>query len=147
MKQKIILSLLLLFVVIQFFQPSQHNNTTEATQSFADNVPVGNILKKACNDCHSNYTHYPWYSKVQPAGWYLQNHVNEGRSELNFDSLLSYTAKRQDHKLEEIIEVLELGEMPLSSYTLLHPEAKLDSAEKQILMNWAKEMRIKLNYQ
>ena len=106
---------------------------------------VKNVLKKACNDCHSNYTNYPWYCRIQPVGWWIQHHVNEGKHHLNFSDFASYTQKRQVHKLNDMAEVMEEGEMPLSSYTLIHKEAKLTDAENKLLAEWAKNLSHQIN--
>lgn len=145
MKRKIILVLIAVLIIIQFFQPAKNNTVGPFANDISTKFPVPaeikQILDKSCNDCHSNNTRYPWYSKIQPVGWWLANHVNEGKGELNFNEFASYPAKKQDHKLEELVETVNEGEMPLSSYTLIHTEAKLSPQEKQSLINWAKETR------
>jgi hypothetical protein len=102
---------------------------------------VKTILNKACMDCHSNNTRYPWYNNIQPVAFWLANHVDEGKEELNFSEFKTYKLKRQDHKLEEVVEMIQEGEMPLSSYTITHGDAKLTESEKQLLINWANEGR------
>ncbi|MCX6210417.1 MAG: heme-binding domain-containing protein [Bacteroidetes bacterium] len=140
--KKIGLALLILFVIIQFFRPAKNINTVDATKVVAavftmpDNV--GKILQKSCYDCHSNNTAYPWYNNFQPVMWYLNNHVNEGKREINFDEFATYKLRRQFHKMEEIIEQVEEGEMPLYSYTLIHSDAKLSKEDKEVLIAWAK---------
>lgn len=145
MAKKIILILVILLILIQFFKPRE-NRSEEAQPAriaahYAVPEEVGSILKKACFDCHSNNTRYPWYSRVQPVAWYLSYHVNDGKKELNFDEFGTYTFKRQDHKLEEVVETVEKGEMPLESYTLIHREASLTPEERQLLIRWAKSLR------
>jgi hypothetical protein len=98
---------------------------------------VETSLKKACYDCHSNNTRYPWYAEVQPVAWYLDHHVQEGKGELNFDAFLTYPYKKQDHKLEELIETQQEGSMPLTSYTLIHRDAKLTQQQRQEIIDWA----------
>jgi hypothetical protein len=102
---------------------------------------VAGILQRACNDCHSNNTHYPWYTNIQPVGWWMQHHVNEGKEELNFSEFGTYTAKRQNHKMEEVAEQIKKGEMPLNSYLWIHKDAKLSDQEKEILISWANGLR------
>jgi hypothetical protein len=141
MLKKIAWLLLFALIVIQFFQPKKNvagapsPNQIDAALSVPDDVKK--VLQTSCYDCHSNNTAYPWYSRVQPVGWWLQHHVNEGKSELNFDEFGSYRLRRQYHKLEEIIEQVKKGEMPLSSYTLIHGDAKLSAAQQVMLTNWA----------
>jgi hypothetical protein len=106
------------------------------------------ILEKACNDCHSNNTRYPWYAELQPVSWWLSNHVEEGKSELNFSEIGSYAIGKQYHKFEEAIDQVKEGEMPLSSYTILHSDARLSDEEKKALIDWFDAVRdtIKARY-
>ena len=99
------------------------------------------ILKKACFDCHSNNTVYPWYSHIQPIGFWLNNHINEGKEELNFSEFNSYENKKARKKMEKVISSQEKGWMPLSSYTLIHKDATLTSTEKTIIIDWAKSVQ------
>ena len=93
---------------------------------------INNQLQVSCYDCHSNNTNYPWYSKIQPAAWYLEDHIKEGKDELNFNEWDTYSSRRKNSKLRSIIKQIESGEMPLESYTLIHGGARLDStAEKR----------------
>ena len=98
---------------------------------------VNAILVKACNDCHSNNTEYPWYARIQPIAWWLDKHVREGKKHLNFDEYTNRSARYQFHKMEETIEMVKDGEMPLDSYTWAHRDAKLDDAEKAAITDWA----------
>ena len=99
---------------------------------------VENILQKACFDCHSNKTKWPWYTRVAPISWWIVDHVQEGREELNFSDWNSIPPNKRGEKFEEIGEEVEEGEMPLASYTMGHPEARLSQREIQILRDWAK---------
>lgn len=141
MTKKIVLILLAALVVIQFIRPEKNEGAvyTEAHLATAVDVPehVKNILGKACNDCHSNNTRYPWYYNTQPLAWWLAHHVEEGKEELNFSEFGGYKIKRKLHKLEEIAEMVKEGEMPMESYVMMHGEAKLSEEEKQMLINWA----------
>ena len=145
MLKKILLVLLLILVVIQFIRPQKniHTGSQSSAISTIYTVPanVDSILVKACKDCHSNNTRYPWYNKIQPVTWYLNNHVIDGKEELNFDEFATYKISRQYHKLEEIKKQIEKGEMPLSSYTLIHRDAVLTDAEKHMLINWSEGLR------
>ena len=94
-------------------------------------------MDKACNDCHSNNTKYPWYATFQPVAWWLDHHVDEGKGEINFDEFLTYPAKKARHKMEEVNEMVKEGEMPLNSYTWIHKDAVLTQAEKLVLAEWA----------
>jgi hypothetical protein len=147
-----IIALMILGVlgVMQFFRPAKNINTSpeavanDITKVVAVPGDVQAILVKACNDCHSNNTHYPWYANVMPVGWILSNHIKEGKREINFNEFAVYPIKKQLHKLEEVAEQVERDEMPMSSYRRLHKEARLTDAEKKALMDWAKQARSEL---
>lgn len=140
-KKLILIVLLLIFIVIQFFRPEKNNGelVTERhiSKAFAVSDDINKILNKACNDCHSNKTDYPWYSHVQPVAWWLAGHINDGKRHLNFSEFTGYSLKKQYHKLEEIIEMVKSEEMPLQSYTLIHTSSKLTEAEKSQIITWA----------
>lgn len=144
MIKKITIGLIVLLVLIQFI-PIEKNESgpTEFDLTKSYNVPdnVATILKGACNDCHTNTTVYPWYTNVQPIGFWLNHHVNEGKEHLNFSTFTQIPLRVQNHKFEEIVEMVENGEMPLESYTYLglHPEANLSGEQRQVLIDWAKE--------
>ena len=97
------------------------------------------ILKRACYDCHSNETVWPWYGRVAPVSWLLERDVREGRREVNFSTFLQYSEKRRQRKWMEIPTQLEKGEMPPWFYTAVHPEARLTEADRQALIAWAHE--------
>ncbi len=149
MIRKILYGLGIVFVILQFFRPAK-NTTNDKTNSLEQMVevpqPIHQLLSKACYDCHSNNTRYPWYTEIQPLGWWIAHHVNEGKEELNFDVFKAYKPKKQDHKLEECIEMIQNDEMPLSSYTLIHGDAKLSNEEKKLLINWFKLVRKQINW-
>ena len=153
MLKKIVLVLVILFVVIQFFRPEK-NDTNDLTYDISTKyeVPdnVNQILKVACNDCHSNKTEYPWYANVQPVAWWLNDHIVDGKRHLNYSEFTKGSIARQNHKLEETIEMIEEKEMPLESYTYLglHSEANLSAEQREILINWAKSQMayLKENY-
>lgn len=144
MLRKILIGLMVALVIIQFIRPERNVASAMSANDISTKytVPddVNKLLQKACNDCHSNNTVYPWYSNIQPVGWWLQNHVNEGKEELNFSEFATYKNKKAAHKLEEVVELVEEGEMPLESYTIVHKEAKLTNEEKATLVTWAKAL-------
>ncbi len=144
MLKKILLGLIVLLVIIQFIRPAKNNSnvqTNHIANKYMMPKEVKEIFAKACDDCHSNNTRYPWYANIQPVAWWLADHVKDGKKHLNFDEFMSYRPYRQYHKLEEIDEVIQEGEMPMTSYTLAHSEAKLDANQKEILINWSKALR------
>ncbi len=144
MVKKIVYALLALLIVIQLFRPSKNIASKEQVQSInkAYTVPqnVAGILNKACYDCHSNTTVYPWYTNIQPIAWWMDDHINEGKRKLNFSEFAAYSLKKQDHKLEEFTEQI-VDEMPLTSYKLAHSEARLTVDEKKALTDWANALR------
>lgn len=141
----VLIVLLVILIVIQFFHPAKNISTAQWPNDIAvvynepDNVRT--ILNKACNDCHSNNTRYPWYNNIQPVAWWLNYHLQEGKRELNFNEFGSYPIRRQYHKLEELTEMVKEGEMPLGSYTLIHTDARLRDQEKETLTDWANSIR------
>ncbi|WP_109695658.1 heme-binding domain-containing protein [Chitinophaga deserti] len=143
--KRILVGLLILFVIIQFFRPQRNLSAAVSDNDISRKYPipenVQTILQRSCNDCHSNNTQYPWYANVQPVAWWMDKHVRDGKRKLNFSEFLSYPLKRQDHKLEETTEQLEDHEMPLWSYLITHGDARLDEAQIRILTNWANSLR------
>ena len=134
--------LLLAFIVIQFFRPAKNKaeeiSKNDISKIYAVPADVQSILKTSCYDCHSNNTVYPWYAEIQPAAWWLADHVKEGKKELNFSEFASYKISRQYRKLEEINKEVKEGEMPLESYLWIHKNSKLRDEQKLILVNWVK---------
>jgi hypothetical protein len=145
MIKKILLFLLAVLVIIQFFHPKKNMATGEQSHYIGTVYPVPadvkTILEKACNDCHSNNTRYPWYSKLQPVDWWLDNHVKGGKRNLNLDEYSNQRLRAQYHKLEEIAGQVKKGEMPLESYTWIHKDAILTETEKNTLISWADNIR------
>lgn len=143
MIKKISIGLLIALVLIQFIRPAKNNSgvtTNDISTIYPMSDSVKMIVNKACADCHSNKTVYPWYASVQPLGFWLDHHVDEGRREINFNEFATYRIGRQNHKLKEVIEQVKEGEMPMSSYTLIHKEAKLTEAEKATLIQWCQNI-------
>jgi hypothetical protein len=145
MIKKILLVLLAVLVLIQFFHPKKNISTAPSTNNIAAVYPVsdsvGQILALACNDCHSNNTRYPWYSNIQPVAWWLDGHVNDGKKELNFDEFRTFTPRRQYNKMKSLVHEIQDGGMPLSSYTIIHKDAVLSSIQKQQLIAWAEDIQ------
>ena len=144
MFRKIMYVLLAAFIVIQFIHPAK--NTSKGLQpntignNYAIPADVKTILGKACNDCHSNNTRYPWYAKIQPVDWWMNKHVVDGKKDLNFDEFTNRAPRYQYHKMEEVIEMVKEREMPLKSYTWTHKDARLNSNEREKLTGWAQSV-------
>ncbi len=130
---------------IQFIRTKESITEYEATDDFLNQteapIDVAKIITKSCYDCHSNNTNTPWYGQIAPISWYINDHINHGREELNFSAWGTYKAKKKDHKLEEAHEMLEKGEMPLDEYTWTHNDAKLSIEQKSLLIDWFKATR------
>jgi hypothetical protein len=93
------------------------------------------LAVRACFDCHSNETTWPWYSKVAPVSWLVTRHVIEGRQKLNFSAWGVATGRRRENPLEDAVRAIRRGEMPTKDYLLIHADAKLTDAEKQQLID------------
>jgi hypothetical protein len=140
--------LLVALVVLQFFPTERNISTTVPETDFmlVNDVPdqIKNKLQVSCYDCHSNNTAYPWYNKVQPVAWFLEDHVKEGKAELNFNEWDSLSNRRKASKLKSMISQIENDEMPLASYTIIHRNAVLSDSEKQDIINFLTELKNKL---
>lgn len=144
MIKKISIALLVILIAIQFIRYEKNTSDDQTyAMSTSYDVPenIKTIFKNACNDCHSNKTVYPWYSNVEPVGYWLNDHIIDGKRHLNFSEFTKLPLAVQNHKLEETIEMVEEGEMPLEDYTNfgLHPEANLNQDQREEVISWAKE--------
>ena len=93
-------------------------------------------LQVSCYDCHSNNTNYPWYNKIQPVAWFLEDHIKQGKAELNFSAWDSLSNRRKSSKIRSIIKQIESNEMPLSSYTKIHSDAKFSENDRNEIIVW-----------
>ena len=132
----------LLFLGAQAVRPERTNPPVDASKTMRANTrmtpEVAAIFERSCNDCHSSETAWPWYSNVAPASWFLKWHVDEGRRELSFSEWATYPKRKRERKLHEICRQVESGEMPLSSYLPLHPEARLSDEDKRVICEWTR---------
>lgn len=137
-----------LFAVLQFFRPDFTNPPIVESKILENQLNVSGqvvaILERSCRDCHTNKTIYPWYANIQPIGWYLADHVQEGRRELNFSEWGSFSNQKKRRKLKEICEQVESREMPLPSYLLIHRKARLSDEDVKILCQWAETEIMKI---
>lgn len=136
---------LVAFVIMQFIRPEKNDAGYESVAFFeAETKPsaeMATILKTHCYDCHSDHTVYPWYAEIAPASYWLKDHIDDGKRHFNVSAWESYSAKKKDHKLDELIEFVEEGEMPLDSYTWIHGDLPEDEAEK--LIQWTQILRLR----
>jgi Haem-binding domain len=145
LSRKILFGLAIVVIAGQFFRPDRTNPPeNQADTIYASlNVPAGvhDIFERACIDCHSNRTEWPLYTEISPVSWYVVDHVEEARDELNFSNWKKYPPKRSAHKLEELCENVEERDMPLSSYLLIHRGAKLSEEDVDLLCSWSDSER------
>ena len=136
------ITLAIAFGALQFIRPERTNSPIDETrtlQARAHVAPqIAAILDRSCNDCHSHQTRWPWYSNVAPVSWYVVEHVDEGRGELNFSDWAQYSPDEQQSMLKHICGEVKSGSMPLKSYLRLHPEAALSGEDVRALCDWAR---------
>lgn len=139
----VLLSLLVVFIAIQFIRPARNKSEDQLSPDFVKQyaVPeqVQNILHTACYDCHSNNTYYPWYANIQPAAWIMASHIKRGKQRLNFSEYGNLSRRKQASRMREIINQVKDNEMPLSSYKWLHKDARLSRDQREQLMNWLEQ--------
>lgn len=144
----VVILLAVAFVVIQFFRidkvapPVVPGETIEAAVNVPPDIEL--ILGRSCADCHTNSTVYPWYFNIQPTGWFMKGHIDDGRRHFNMSVFNTYAPKKKAKKLEEICEQVESGEMPLPSYLWIHRDAVLKDTEAKALCDWAKQEQAKI---
>ena len=145
MLRKILLVLFGIFIIIQFIRPEKNNSTAvspnDITRHYLVPENVLSILKRSCYDCHSNHTVYPWYFNVQPVAWWMQNHVDDGKREIDFSQFNSYPPKKQSHKLHDVIEQIKRDKMPLNSYLWIHKDAMMNDDQKKEVIGWADSLQ------
>lgn len=137
-KLRALLSLpVLALALAQFVRPAIENPPVDPARSLWNDRTVdprvAGILKRACADCHSHETVWPWYSKISPVSWFMAKHIQDGREKLN----LSEWTPSQD-QMEEIYDSIAKRKMPLQSYVLMHPDAKLSASDQELLNAWVR---------
>ncbi|MDX8340091.1 heme-binding domain-containing protein [Draconibacterium sp. IB214405] len=138
-----ILILLLAFIVIQFFRPEKNSDGVSSNHIFSQEKVPENIqilLSGACMDCHSSNTNYLWYHQISPVSWMVDDHVQHGKSELNFSEWGTMDIFEKITILEEICQETERKSMPLKSYKLMHPESKLSEEQIAELCDWTTKL-------
>ncbi len=142
LRNKILLGLGAIFVLAQFYRPQKNTSNDHPAPMLAKypaSASVQKTLGDACVDCHSNNSVYPWYTAIQPLRAWIDHHIEEGKGHLNFSDFTRRRIAVQNHKFEEIIEMVEKGEMPMNSYTWMHGNAVLTADKKNELLVWAKQ--------
>ncbi|TRW98964.1 heme-binding domain-containing protein [Flavobacterium gawalongense] len=139
--KKILIIGFVIFLLMQLYQPARNESyEQELIANFTKmyDVPknVETILQTSCFDCHSNNTNYPLYSYIQPARFFMEEHIKDGKKDLNFNEFGKYSKRKQENKLEAIIKQIKSDEMPLASYTLLHKNAIVTPAQKEEVIDW-----------
>ena len=133
--KRFLVALALVVVALQLVPVSRTN--PRVTSEIVAPAAVHAVLKRACYDCHSHETKWPWYSYVAPVSWLVAKDVRDGRRHMNFSEWGSYIADKQEAKIRSIWEQVSEGEMPLAIYLPMHPEAKLTEADRAVLKQWA----------
>jgi hypothetical protein len=150
MIRKILVILLIALVIIQFIRPARNLGDVAGAADITHYVHVPDsvmhILQTSCYDCHSNKTVYPWYTNINPVGFWMWGHVQDGKRAINFSDLSMFNKRKLDHRMKDISEQVERKEMPLSSYTLIHTYAKLDSNQVQLIKKWTDDARKEIDY-
>jgi hypothetical protein len=138
--KKVLLIPVVVFIGIQFVRPERRRNEVPESLDFiaahSPSPEIRLILTNACYDCHSNRTRYPWYSEVQPIAWWLNDHINEARSKLNFSEFGRLSPRRAAQKLDDCIDEIKDRNMPLPSYRLMHGDARLTQEQIDSFVAW-----------
>ena len=139
--KRIVLGFVIVIAGVQFFRPDRTNPPVDPARSVdaTATVPaaVAEVLKRSCYDCHSSETRWPWYSAVAPMAWGVADHVIEGRSKLNFSEWGAYPPRKRVAILEKMCEEVREGGMPLTSYLVLHWDARLSEADWKSVCDWS----------
>lgn len=135
--KRIAIALMVILIALQFVPVDKTN--PPAHGQLAAPAEVQALLHRACYDCHSNETVWPWYSLIAPASLLIASDVKKGRKEVNFSTWDRYDERRRARKLKEIAKQVEKGEMPLFYYLPLHPDAKLSEPERELIVKWANQ--------
>lgn len=140
------MAILILLAGLQFVRPAKTNPPIDETKTVEAYVQmpgeVSSIVDRACRDCHSHKTQWPWYSNTAPVSWFVIDHVNHGRKHLNFSDW-NHTDRHGPplgtaQQLGKICKEVSSGEMPLGSYLFLHPEARISTRDAQVICEWSR---------
>jgi len=138
------LVLLLGVTIAQLIRPNTSNPPVDPARSVWHDrrldPHVAGILRRACADCHSHETAWPWYSKISPVSWFVAQHVAKGRAKLNF----SDWSNASPDQFEEIYDSIVKNKMPIASYLVMHPDARLSKGDREVLLAWADKLAVAL---
>jgi hypothetical protein len=148
MLKTVFFGLLMVFIIIQLFQPdrntSSENFVTDVANHYQVPDSIETLLAKNCYDCHSNNTDYPWFINVQPVGWYMQSKVERGKTHLNFSEFALLSKEAAIKKLTEIEDVMNTNRMPLKAYKWYNESANLSQQQRTAIINWASQLKQQL---
>tara|TARA_B110000285_G_scaffold233444_1_gene307281 strand:+ start:405 stop:893 length:489 start_codon:yes stop_codon:yes gene_type:complete len=146
--KKGLIFLVIVFIGMQFYTPEKNISETYSTAFFENETqppaPILATLQNKCYDCHSNNTNYPWYNNIAPVSYWIDDHILDGKKHLNFSGWTTYSTKKKDHKIEELVAEVQEGEMPLKEYTWTH--GGLTEDEVKGLIAWAERNRVIYQY-
>jgi len=138
--KKALIAFIIIAAAIQFFTIDKTNPPSDINKDFINitNPPseIGKMIKSSCYDCHSHNTKYPWYSSIAPVSWLIKEHVNNGRKHLNFSLWSDYRESKKNTKLDECLEMVKSGEMPMKGYVIFHEESEISHESKMEVISW-----------
>lgn len=142
-----VFSLLLLLIALQFIPTSKNSQEetpeTDFIKTYQPEAAISAILVASCYDCHSNSTQYPWYSHIQPFAYLMEQHIVEGKEELNFSEFTQYSNRMKRRKFQSIINELKNESMPLPSYERINEKGALSAEQRKQLIEWFESLEIR----
>jgi anthranilate/para-aminobenzoate synthase component II len=145
--KKFLLYTLVVLVLMQLYRPSKNSSAEPSKNSITtvEEVPenIQNILKRSCNDCHSNSTNYLWYHEIAPFSYVVAYHISDGKKHVNFDEWTQYNKDQKEHIIGDLREVIKSREMPMVGYLSFHPEAVISDTDNQQLLDWINSLESK----
>lgn len=141
----VIFSLLIFLIIAQFFPIDKTNPSVDQSLDFITieqpTNAMAKMIKVTCYDCHSHEVKYPWYTSMAPVSWWIKSHIDNGVKKLNFSTWGSYPDNRRKHKLDECVEFVEETRMPILSYIIAHPEARMSEEERAEMVAYFQSLR------
>ncbi len=146
--KRIALFLLVVFAGAQVVRPDRSTPPTDPSQTIFARAQVApkaeRILRRACRDCHSHDTSWPWYTNVAPVSWWIADHVRHGRSHMNYSEWGKLTPKQSGILLDEMCGEVTKRAMPLPVYLPLHGHARMNDEDIKDFCAWTEEERKRL---